>query len=73
VRSKSPSNSEDSAVNLEQLKRFEEQKRERCWNAQERWRVIQQTMDWVDSQQAIGRNTKQACLAHQAKHHMRPS
>jgi hypothetical protein len=54
-------------VNVDRLKQLEEQKRERCWNPQARWRVIQQMIDWVDSQQATSRNTKQACLARQAK------
>jgi len=57
-------------VDRDQVKRFEEQKRERCWNPQQRWRVIQQTIDWVDGQQTISRNTKQACLARQAKFRM---
>lgn len=44
------------------LKRREEQKRERCWNPQERWRVIQEMIAWADVQATVRRNTPQRCL-----------
>jgi hypothetical protein len=53
-------------MNIDELKQNEEQKREQCWNARERWRVLQETIAWVDSQQAVPRNSRQGCLAKQA-------
>jgi hypothetical protein len=50
-----------------ELKKSEEEKRDRCWNPRARWRVIEQTIAWVDSQQAIPRNSRQACLANQER------
>jgi hypothetical protein len=47
--------------------RREEEKRERCWDARERWRVLQQTIAWVDSQQPMPRNSRKACLSNQAR------
>lgn len=49
------------------LKQREEEKRARCWEPRERWRVIQETIRWVDSQQPIPRNSRQACLNKQAR------
>jgi hypothetical protein len=43
----------------------EEQKRDACWDPVERWKVLQQTIAWVDSQQAIPRNSPRGCLQHQ--------
>jgi len=51
----------------EDLKTREERKRDRCWDPGERWRVIEQTIAWVDSQQRMPRNSRQACLANQAR------
>ena len=50
-----------------ELLRAEEAKRERNWDAAERWRVIQATITWVDSQRTGGRNTKARCLEEQAR------
>ena len=41
----------------------EEEKRMRHWNAADRWRVIQETIAWAESQQSVKRNTPAACLA----------
>ena len=49
------------------LKQAEEPKCERNWNEAERWRVIQNTISWVDSQSTGGRNTRKRCLEEQAK------
>jgi hypothetical protein len=49
-----------------ELKQLEEQKRERCWDPRQRWQVLQQTIDWVDSQQPVPRNSRQGCLARQS-------
>jgi hypothetical protein len=50
-----------------ELLKAEEAKRERNWDAAERWRVIQATITWADSQRTGGRNTKASCLEEQAR------
>jgi hypothetical protein len=52
---------------LTDLIREEARKRDRNWNPQERWRVLQETISWVESQMTVRRNTKEACLANQAR------
>jgi hypothetical protein len=52
---------------LTELLAQEAAKRDRNWNSAARWKVIQATIDWVDSQAAVPRNSKAGCLAHQAK------
>lgn len=47
---------------LAKLKASEERKREACWNPVARWRVIQETLAWAESQLAVPRNTPQRCL-----------
>lgn len=47
---------------LAKLKASEERKREACWNPAARWRVIQETLAWAESQLAVRRNTPQRCL-----------
>lgn len=44
------------------LKRYEEEKRERHWDPAVRWRVIQEMIAWADSQATGGRNTRERCL-----------
>ncbi len=44
------------------LKRYEEEKRERHWDPTERWRVIQEMILWADSRAAVRRNTRERCL-----------
>jgi hypothetical protein len=45
----------------------EQAKRDRCWDSAERWRVLQETITWVDSQQSVPRNSRAGCLAAQAR------
>jgi hypothetical protein len=45
----------------------EQAKRERNWEAKQRWRVIQDTITWAESQPTVRRNTKEACLANQQR------
>jgi hypothetical protein len=45
----------------------EEEKRLHCWDARERWRVLQQTITWVEAQQRVPRNSRQSCLARQTR------
>ncbi len=44
------------------LKRLEQRKREANWDPAQRWRVLQETITWADSQATIRRNTPQKCL-----------
>lgn len=44
------------------LKRSEESKREANWDRAQRWRVLQATITWAESQAAVRRNTKERCL-----------
>ena len=48
-------------------KQLEEAKRERCWDPKLRWKVFEETIAFIDSQQPVPRNSKQACLANQVK------
>ena len=45
----------------------EERKRERNWDPQMRWKVLQETIAWVDAQQPIPRNSRIACQRLQAE------
>lgn len=40
----------------------ENRKREANWSAAERWRVLQQTITWAESQPTVHRNTPEKCL-----------
>lgn len=48
------------------LKRKEELKRESNWDPQMRWKVLQDTITWVDAQSTVQRNTPAKRLAEQA-------
>jgi hypothetical protein len=50
-----------------EAKAREEAKRERCWDAVQRWKAFQETIAFVDSQQPVPRNSRASCLARQAK------
>jgi hypothetical protein len=52
---------------LSELLQRESLKRDRNWHPAARWKVIEATIDWVDSQAAVPRNSKAGCLAHQAQ------
>ena len=45
-----------------ELKRREEEKREKCWDPAERWRVIQEMITWAESLPTVRRNTPARCL-----------
>ena len=53
-------------MNISELKKKEELKRERNWNPQKRWKVIQATITWAEAQASVPRNSRQACLRKQA-------
>jgi hypothetical protein len=55
-----------SNSSLDELKRHEEQKREAQWDPAERWRVLQATITWAESQATVRRNTPQRRLELQA-------
>ena len=56
------------------IKAAEEAKRERMWDARERWAVLQDTIAWAEAQKTVKRNTptyqarSQAKKWHDAKH-----
>jgi hypothetical protein len=52
---------------LTELLEREAAKRDRNWNPALRWKVLQETIAWVDAQAKIPRNSKAACLANQAR------
>jgi hypothetical protein len=54
-------------VTFDELVQIETEKRERCCDQLERWRILQETIAWVDSQQPVPRNSKEGCLANQAR------
>lgn len=50
-----------------EAKRAEELRRERNWDPQQRWQVIQQTITWAEAQATVRRNTRETCLREQAR------
>ncbi|MGD0516239.1 MAG: hypothetical protein ABSA26_01775 [Thermoguttaceae bacterium] len=50
-----------------ELIRREEAKRDRIWDPAERWRMIEEMIDWADAQKSVPRNSKEGCLAAQRK------
>lgn len=48
-------------------KTLEEAKRERCWDARERWTALLAAIRFADAQQPVSRNSRQRCLEEQAK------
>jgi hypothetical protein len=46
----------------------EELKRDQCWNPAEQWRVLQETIAWIDSQQDVPRNSPAGCIAAERRH-----
>jgi len=52
---------------LSDLKRAEEAKREAHWDPPERWRVIQATITWAETQATARRNDRAARLREQAE------
>ena len=53
------------------LKRQEEARRERHWDARRRWQIIQETITWAEAQSTVRRNTRAARLAQQARQNAR--
>jgi len=52
---------------LSELIQLEQAKRDRNWAPEQRWKVLQQTIAWVESQATVRRNTREACLANQRR------
>ncbi len=53
---------------ISDVKQYEEAKRERCYNALQRWTAILAVIRFADAQQPISRNSKTRCLELQRKH-----
>ncbi len=49
------------------IKRREEEKRDRCWDPLQRWRVVQDTITWAERQLTEPRNDPAHQLAAQRK------
>jgi hypothetical protein len=52
---------------MSDIKRQEESKRDRHWSAGKRWRVLQETIAWAETQAPVRRNTRARCLQEQAR------
>jgi hypothetical protein len=50
---------------LSEQKAREEAKRERNWDPNQRWKVVEETLAWCEAQATVRRNTPEACLAEQ--------
>lgn len=53
-------------MGVKSLKEREEEKRDRHWDPAERWRVIQETITWAESQAAVKRSSPANRLREQA-------
>jgi len=51
-----------TSADADDLKRREEQKRDANWDSAQRWRVLQETITWAESQATVRRNTPERCL-----------
>ena len=49
-----------------ELKAAEEARRDKCWDPQERWKVLQATIAWAESQGTVRHNERSARLREQA-------
>ena len=54
------------------IKRREEVKRGRCWDARARWKTLQEMIAWAEAQPTVRRNTPAACLRKQARWMQQP-
>lgn len=54
-------------VDHSELMAAEATKRDANWDPAHRAKVVEQTIRWADSQQAIPRNSKAGCLAEQER------
>ncbi len=52
---------------LNELKRLEEAKRDRCWEPAARWKALQETIAWAERQSSVRRNEKANRLAEQRR------
>jgi hypothetical protein len=56
-----------SDPSFDELKRREEEKREKCWDPLQRWLVIQEMITWAESLPTVRRNTPARCLELQTR------
>jgi len=54
-------------MNVDGLKEAEEAKRDRNWDARQRWKALQDMIAWAESQATVRRNTRAACLREQMR------
>jgi hypothetical protein len=52
---------------MNRLVKNEESKRERSWSAQERWRMIQDAINWAETQSTVRRNSPRNRLEEEAR------
>lgn len=52
---------------MDKLLQQEELKRDRHWDAREKWRLILEAIAWAEAQPTVRRNTPERCLAEQAR------
>ncbi|MBC8871531.1 MAG: hypothetical protein H8E44_19070 [Planctomycetes bacterium] len=52
---------------IDGLKKAEEAKRDRNWDARQRWKALQDMIAWAEAQATVRRNTREACLREQAR------
>ena len=52
---------------MSDLVQQEQLKRDRHWDARERWRLILEAIAWAEAQSTARRNTPRQCLAEQAR------
>ncbi len=53
-------------VDIAELKKREEKKREAMWDPAQRWQIVQAMIAWSEAQASVRRNTPQTCLRLQA-------
>jgi len=58
---------------MDNLKQQEELKRDRHLDSRTRWKLIQDTITWGESQAMVRRNTRDHCLREQSLKLRRPS
>ena len=53
--------------NLDQIKKQQEDLRERHWDSKVRWKVLQETIAWAEAQKTVHRNHPGTCLKLQSE------
>ena len=53
--------------NLDQIKKEQEALRDRHWDPQTRWKILQETITWAEAQKTVHRNSPHTCLKLQSE------